>query len=192
MTLRRKNLAPHQLIVGIYAAMLFCGFCVTTYDLLHEGCFFLCHVLGNCGFLMRLGGRWSKFVVWPVVCVIYLTFTLFLVEVEPTSLAVDRAGAYNSRIGWAAEDLLLPLLSAAPDAVRSFMLASASSVQVGCIFLGGAWDHTGGSSSTPAEARQRGQTAIMGALFVLTTASKMILGRKITAARAVKDAAKIQ
>jgi hypothetical protein len=32
----------------------------------------------------------------------------------------------------------------------------------------------------------------MGALFVLTTASKMILGRKITAARAVKDAAKIQ
>jgi hypothetical protein len=91
MTLRRKNLAPHQLIVGMYAAMLVSGFCVTTYDLIHEvgtlahgrhgpsrttathrrctatavqGCFFLCHILGNCGFLLRLGARWSKYSVW--------------------------------------------------------------------------------------------------------------------------------
>jgi hypothetical protein len=188
MTLRRKNLAPHHFIVALYAAMLFTGFCVTTFDLVHEDCFFLCHILGNCGFLLRIGARWSKYSVWAVVCVVFLALTVCLVEVEVdgASLTVPHAAAYNSRLAWAAEDLVLPVLHASPLSVRSFVLASASSVRRLCTFVGSTfWD----SAPNQAAACQHGQTWLMGFLFVASTASKMVLGRRVTASRAAQDAA---
>ena len=176
MTLRRKNLAPHRVIVYMYAAMLFSGFCTTTYDLIHESCFFLCHILGNCAFLLRLGVGWSKYAVWATVSLIYIVLTLLLTNFE----AQASTAPYNSRIGWVAEDLLLPLLNWLPTAVRSLLVTSSVHARAACALAANSLTQ----SPSVVVAVERGQTGLMALLFAVSTAAKVRAGRRLTAERA--------
>eukprot|EP00937_MAST-01D_sp_MAST-1D-sp2_P008148 g8148.t1 len=66
MTLRRKNLAGHRTVVGIYAFLLVAGFAITVRDLLHTGQLLLVHTIANVAASLRICAGLDKFLVWAL------------------------------------------------------------------------------------------------------------------------------
>ena len=76
MTIRRKNLARHYVLVSLYGVMLVAGCIICHTELVMSGwsAFWICHICACVAIVMRLGPqlpalRWlqSKYVVWPCV-----------------------------------------------------------------------------------------------------------------------------
>jgi len=70
MTLRRKNLAPHNALVRIYGVMLSFGFAVATNDALTASSWALVNTLANTAAIGRLGCRINKYVLWCAMSVL--------------------------------------------------------------------------------------------------------------------------
>jgi len=64
MTLRRKNLAPHNALVRTYGVMLSLGFVIATNDALSANSWALLQTLSNTAAIGRLGCRINKYVLW--------------------------------------------------------------------------------------------------------------------------------
>lgn len=73
MTLRRKNLAPHNSLVRIYGAMLTFGFVIATKDALSASSWALVNTVANTAAVGRLGCRINKYVLWLVMA-LFCTF----------------------------------------------------------------------------------------------------------------------
>jgi len=67
MTLRRKNLAPHTLLVTTYGFMLTFGFVVASYEAHRVGCFLVHNALGNLAACLRLGLGMPKYPMWVLM-----------------------------------------------------------------------------------------------------------------------------
>jgi len=70
MTLRRKNLAPHQGLVWTYGAMLVFGFVVCSYEAQTIGAFVMVNTLANTAAVLRLGLRTPKYLLWSGMAVL--------------------------------------------------------------------------------------------------------------------------
>jgi len=64
MTLRRKNIAPHNPLVVTYGVMLTAGFLVSTHDHVTHGCWLTVQTLAHASAVLRLGLRLNKYVLW--------------------------------------------------------------------------------------------------------------------------------
>jgi len=70
MTLRRKNLAPHNALVRVYGIMLSLGFVIATNDALSANSWALQQTLSNTAAIGRLGCRLNKYVLWAAMSVL--------------------------------------------------------------------------------------------------------------------------
>lgn len=61
MTLRRKNLAPHNALVTMYGLMLTFGFVVASYEAQRVGMFLMVNTLGNFAGCLRMGLGMNKY-----------------------------------------------------------------------------------------------------------------------------------
>ena len=67
MTIRRKNLAPHGVLVFTYGAMLAFGFCLAAYEQQRVGYYLLHNTLGNAAAVLRLHFRMHKYLLWALI-----------------------------------------------------------------------------------------------------------------------------
>lgn len=64
LTLRRKNLAPHSVLVNVYGAMLVFGFVVASMEALEANSWAFVNTLANVAAVGRLGLRINKYALW--------------------------------------------------------------------------------------------------------------------------------
>jgi hypothetical protein len=70
MTLRRKNIVSHNILVGLYGLLLYIGMKTPRRNFI--GVKERAWIMGATGTLLRMGFGWNKYVVWA--CVAYLDF----------------------------------------------------------------------------------------------------------------------
>jgi len=86
MTVRRKNLAPQELLVTIYGLMLIFGLLVASYEHHRVGMLFVVNTLGNVAGLLRIGLGVPKYAMWMIMALL-TQFARSTVE-QGTPLAV--------------------------------------------------------------------------------------------------------
>jgi len=70
MTIRRKNLASHGVLVTVYGLMLTFGFCIASYEHHRLGAFAMVNTLGNLASVLRTGLRAPKYPLWTLMAVL--------------------------------------------------------------------------------------------------------------------------
>ena len=64
MTLQRRNIGSHAVMLGIYFLMLVGGFASYCYEGLHEGVFYRVQTVANLAATFRMGFGISKYLIW--------------------------------------------------------------------------------------------------------------------------------
>ena len=64
MTLQRRNIASHSVLLVIYGLMLAIGFTLKSLEDLSQGIFWLVHTMANFAVLLRIGLRVNKYLLW--------------------------------------------------------------------------------------------------------------------------------
>jgi hypothetical protein len=127
-----------------------------------------------------------------VVAALYFFLALVLTDVsglsEASKMGADYMGAadYNSRVGLASRDVLVPaILRASVNAppIAKVMLAVSTAARAGFTAVGASPVVVALTSWTVCSECVRGQIAFMFLLFLATTIAKMRLGRRVTKAR---------
>jgi hypothetical protein len=70
MTIRRKNLVPHNPLVATYGAMLVFGFIVASYEHQRFGLFAMVNTLGNLAAVLRMYFAMPKYLLWALMAVL--------------------------------------------------------------------------------------------------------------------------
>ena len=70
MTIRRKNLAPHSVLVTTYGLMLTFGFVLASYEHHRVGAFLMINTLGNLAGVLRIGASVPKYPLWVGMAVL--------------------------------------------------------------------------------------------------------------------------